>query len=118
MILGHLIEASEILLVLIISMTNAGGEQIDVILVLTDGTTPRDCNNGTACYFHDNNSIWIRYDKMDRLDRCGRDVLMHEFLHAKYEGFRTEKEVHEKCYLSQRMFITDIKVNRSWSTTI
>jgi len=118
MILGHLIEASQILLVLIISMSNSSGEEIDITLVITDDTTPRDCPNGTACFFHADNSIWIRYDKLDKIDSCGRDVLMHEFLHAKYYDEGIHVRVHGNCDLDQRMFITDISVNRSWLTTI
>lgn len=118
MILGHLIEAAEILLVLTISMLNANFEPMEVTLVITDGTTPRDCTSGIACFFPKDNSIWIRYDQIDRVDSCGRDVLMHEFLHARYYQEGIHVNVHTNCDLDQRMFITDIKINRSWLTTI
>lgn len=112
-VFGHLIDFAEIILVISISMLNSSGEEIDVTLYFLDDQTPRDCSSNVACFFPEDKTAWIRADKLDKRDTCGRSPIIHELMHAKYPN----KDIHGKCYLDKSLFITRANIIDIWSTT-
>jgi len=114
-VFGHLIDFNEILFVIAVSLFNIAGEEVDTNLYFLDTTTPRDCPSNVACFFPEDKSIWVRVDKLDRTDKCGRSVILHELMHVKYDVY-PEIDAHD-CNLSTSMFITKVKTVDIWSTT-
>lgn len=110
---GHLIDLVNIIFVISISMINAEGEEVETTWYFLDTTTPRDCPSNVGCFFPEDNTIWIRIDKIDRTDKCGRNVILHELMHIKYLG----QKIHDDCSLNESMYITRVSLVDIWSTT-
>lgn len=85
----------EIILTAIISLM-ANGEQVDITVVIIDGSVYNKCLSSIGCSRIYDNHIFINANEFFRTDSCGRTVLEHELAHFKYP----DKDIHNNCRLT------------------